>query len=171
MQQASSSHYICTLWVVASLLVVSGGCSNKKEISQPSSMSSMEISNDVPEDFKIMWGYEGGGAGQIMGHTIDAEGNVHQWSGKYPEERIDRTSTISMAEVEKTWAHVLEANYFNIDQFDQSGNALFLNVYANGMSHRVSWASLGQAEGEGAAWHKLYEMCEATLQHAFATQP
>ena len=150
---------IGTLWAVFGFIVVASSCSNKAQVATPDSIQAAYEPAQTPSDFKMMIGRGGGVGGRVHGYSVDGEGIVQKWEGKYPEENIQRTGTLTSDDVHALWRYIEDIDYFSMNQQDMSGIGPFIMVTANGTSHRVSWEiPLGQ-QPDSTAWQQLYDRC------------
>lgn len=160
--QNHSNMKVALFTCLLALLMLAPACSGKKKVNQSAQASS---ENAIPEDFQLTIGTSGGFAGRMNGYTIEANGTVTQWEGKYPGENTIQTGQLTAEEVASIWHQLEEAAYFEHQQQDEGNMTTFMNARANGTTHRVTWPQqLGEAPS-GSKMQQLHATCmEITMQ-------
>lgn len=118
---------------------------------------------EVPGDLTITLGRGGAPGGRMFGYTVQANGDVTQWEGRYPGENVQRTGSMPEEEVNTLWAQISDAGYFDMYEQDEGGTGLFMSVLADGKTHRVSWAGGPGQLADPSAVQGLYDSCEASV--------
>lgn len=122
---------------------------------------------DVPADFMMTFGQGGGFAGLWSGYIIHADGGVAQWKGLVAREDTTDIGTLTPEEVATLWQQVQAVDYFD-HRLAESGNMTsFVEVTANGATHRTSWATrVEMTKPPPTTLEELYEYSRALAQNA-----
>lgn len=155
-----------TSWPIvlsASVLLIllpaaAGGCKSGEE--------SASAETAVPSDFQIIFGQQGTFAGRGMGYTIDAEGVVVKWEGKYPGEVKEAVAGINADQVRRLWKHAEEIGFLSMQDQAMATAHSFVSVTAEGESRRVTWVDRDVDDPTPA--QVFFDECMKTAQAAFA---
>lgn len=137
-----------------------------------SSRAPVEQYQEVPADFVMTFGQGGGFAGLWSGYVIHADGRVERWQGPVTQEDTTEVGVVAPEEVAHLWQEVQAANYF-VQQQGETGNMTsFIEVTANGATHRTSWATrVVQSEPSASPLEKLYDYSRAIAQKPLIHKP
>lgn len=142
---------------IMAFLVAPGGCKQGEKASA--------MSEDIPSDLKIIIGQQGTFAGRSMGYSINADGAVLRWEGKFPEEHVEARASAPEAQVEQLWKHAREIGFLQMQEQVMSTVNTFVNVTANGESRRVTWDR--RDENALTAAQQFYDACMEVAAGAF----
>lgn len=147
--------------LVLGLLFLAGACSNAQQTMEPPVV--------IPEDFRVVFGKGGGFAGLWEGFTVDANGQVLKWMGRYAEDKAQPAGSLGTAQVAELWAH-LEAHRFFALQADTRGNMTgVIEATAHADTHRVFWKPVPpSAKVDLAPLDSLYLLLRRTVESALA---
>lgn len=146
------------------LIILAPACSSKKKINQSAAASS---AGAIPADFQLIVGTSGGFAGRMNGYTIEANGAVTQWEGKYPGENVTQTGQLNAEEMAELWHEMEEAAYFDYQQQEAGNMTTFMNARADGKTHRVTWPrQLGEVPA-GSKMQVLHAACMEIIAQGF----
>ncbi len=129
------------LWVVPAFMLVGlAGC----KCGESSSSSSGQ---EIPADLTILFGRQGTFAGRSMGYSINADGDVVRWEGKFPGENQLAAATVGRHEVRRLWRRAEEIGFLQMKEQAMATEGLFITLSAGGESRRVTWvARAGEAK-------------------------
>ena len=137
------------------LLIGAGGCKNGESASDGSA---------VPPDLEIIFGQQGTFAGRGMGYSIDANGNVVRWEGKYPGEVTEAEATIDSKQVRRLWRRAEDIEFLSMQDQAMATVYSFISVTAGGESRRVTWAER-DADAPTPA-QEFFDECMETAREA-----
>lgn len=109
----------------------------------------------IPEDLNIIFGRQGTFAGRSMGYSIEADGRVTRWEGKYPGEIEQANAAISEDELRRIWKRIEAIGFLEMSYQAMTTEGPFMNVTAGGESRRVTWT--GQSDDLPAGVQDLYD--------------
>jgi len=118
----------------------------------------------VPDDLKIMFGLHGAEAGRDRGHSINADGEVIQWVGLYPEQNRQATGRADAEEVRRLWSHADSIGFLEMEEQVMAAAYWFISVSANGESRRVTWVERDDAAPTPA--QEFFDACSEVAQTA-----
>lgn len=120
----------------------------------------------------MTFGQGGGFAGLWSGYVIHADGRVERWQGPVTREDTTEVGVLALEEVARLWQEVRAANYFAQQQGETGNMTSFIEVTANGATHRTSWATrVVQAEPPATPLEKLYDYSRAIAQRPMIFKP
>jgi hypothetical protein len=124
---------------------MSGACSkNSKKIDNPVV---------IPDGFSVMFGAGGGFAGLWNGYTVQADGSVLQWKGRYAEERTAPAGELSPEQMQILWTCLDKHQFFAQDLQDYGNQTAVIRVTTAVDTHRVAWRPVVRESKE--AWTPL----------------
>jgi len=93
----------------------------------------------VPPDFRLVAGSGGGFTGRWDGFVVRADGTVLEWAGIGAHADSTVAGRLNAASIDSLWKWVQEARFFE-DAGGEPGNmSAFLEIRAEGRTHRVVW--------------------------------
>ena len=96
---------------------------------------------DVPADFTMTFGQGGGFAGLWSGYVIQADGTVQTWRGAATREDTTAAGMLEPEDLAALWEEVQESHYFDQDVQETGNMTSFIELTANGTTHRTSWVT------------------------------
>jgi hypothetical protein len=121
-----------------------------------SSPRSATDTTSVPADLRVVVGEGGGFAGRWTGFSINSSGSVLSWSGPYEEAETELTGEVRQDELSAFWQSVREAGFFEIDAGEPANMTTFLQITADGKTHRVAWPTRPEAPPGDTPHERLY---------------
>ena len=126
----------------------------------------LELQRMEPADLVITLGTTGNYAGRMRGHSIRADGSVVRWEGKYVEENTDVVGRLRLEQVDSLWMQIQEIGFFEHDQQETGNSTAFVNVTAEGKSHRVAWALTPGEPPPEMPIPQFYASCRALVEQS-----
>ncbi len=129
----------------------------------------MEPPVEIPEDFRIVFGNGGGFAGLWEGFTVESNGQVLRWLGRYAEDKAQPAGSLGTAQVAELWM-CLENHQFFVTESDVRGNMTgIIEATAHADTHRVFWKPIpSSAKVPLAPLDSLYGQLRRIVQSALA---
>ena len=102
----------------------------------------------VPSDFTVRFGQGGGFSGRWQGYTVRPDGAVARWNGPTAGANEEPAGQLSAAQMQALWQRVEAADFFAQDAREVGNMTAFIEVEAEGRTHRASWIPrvLGEPE-------------------------
>ena len=122
---------MCCTFVGAILLFQLGACSSAKNTPDPLV--------DVPENFRVVFGQGGGFAGLWEGFTVQPDGSVLEWQGRYQEDGAKPSGQLDAEQIGLLWQCVEEHDFFTQEQDDRGNMTGHIRIFANADTHQVFW--------------------------------
>lgn len=144
------------LGILLIVAVLGPGC-------QPSARP--EAAAPTPEDFTLRFGQGGGFSGLWQGYTIRPDGGVTQWNGPAAGANEEPAGRLSRAQMDSLWQRVEAAGFFSQDTREVGNMTAFIEVQAEGRTHRASWIPRVVGDPETPLEH-LYAFSRALARAA-----
>jgi hypothetical protein len=119
---------------------------------------------DVPADFMMTFGQGGGFAGLWSGYVIHADGAVQAWQGPATREDTTAAGTLRPEEIAALWEEVQELDYFSQDAQEAGNMTSFIEITADGTTHRTSWVTRIEKTTPTSPLERLYDYSRTLAQ-------
>ena len=93
----------------------------------------------IPAQFSIMFGQGGGFTGRWSGYTIEADGTLLKWDGRYAEDGAKPIAQLTPEQMGSLWQCVNDHNFFDRIREEYGNQTAIMRVTAEADTHRVSW--------------------------------
>jgi hypothetical protein len=123
--------YRCVLAAGAILIMAGPGCKHGEGASPGES--------GIPRDLAITCGIQGIQGGRGNGYTINGNGEVVRWEGRYPGHNRYATAVADTSTIWKLWEHAERINFLEMRDQAMAVTYWFISVSANGESRRHTW--------------------------------
>ncbi len=127
---------------------------------------------DPPADFALMLGQGGGFAGLWEGYAIAPDGAVTAWKGYVAGDNAAPADTLTAAQRQALWERIEVAGFFDYEREETGNITAFLEVTADGRTHRASW--IPRVEGVEEITdpvERLYLYCRDVARAAGQEEP
>jgi len=154
---------------LAALVLFAGGSAPG---CRSASQAPADAADPPPADFAFTLGEGGGFAGRWDGYTVQADGTVLAWSGSMAGENPQPAGHLTAEQRTALWRQVTAAEYFEQDSQVVANVTAFLEITAQGKTHRTSWIpSVQGIEPVTSPLEKLYFYCRDVVREAAPTPP
>lgn len=153
---------LAILLVAFSIVLLLTGCSQKKVASSAETMAS--TASSVPDDFELVIGMMGMQAGRMQGYTVNANGIVISWEGKYEGENVRKEVQLTEEQLNTLWAEVEESRFFEQPAGGKGVSSHFVRVMAEGESKRITWNNPPGTQSVAGPVQQLYLDCSNLIE-------
>lgn len=126
---------------------------------------------EVPADFTMVFGQGGGFAGLWSGYVIHADGTVQTWQGPVTREDTTTAGMLPSEDIAALWNEVQENNYFDQDAQEAGNMTSFIELTANGTTHRTSWVIRVEKATPATPLERLYDYSRMLAQSVSDPNP
>ncbi len=144
-------------WYLKTVLIViclcSSACVGTRDVQTASSR---------PADLSVSLGRGGGFSGMWEGVRVEQDGAVIHWSGLGEGGDERRGGTLTEAQMADIWQRLNEDDLLRTNLSETGNMTSFIEVTANGSTHRISWEVGSEAEiaAAGAADNAYRDIME-----------
>ncbi len=118
---------------------------------------------NVPSDLVIEFGEGGGVTGLWSGFTLQADGNVEEWSGRAAGENRTQKGRLSSSAVKEIWERLQKLELLTLSLPPTRGNMTrILTVRAQGSLREFVWAP--GTEGAHTRLEEFNRLCARLIQ-------
>lgn len=126
----------------------------------------------VPPDFRLVAGSGGGFTGRWDGFVVRADGTVLEWAGIGASADSTVIGRLKAATIDSLWQEVRAARFFQNPGGEPGNMSAFLEVRAEGRTHRVVWVpSVEGLEPPANPTEALYRAARRLAAGAAGEQP